>query len=150
MPRCQARNCRRRMRGSSFTICSLDEHGEIADRMFAHRPGWARRMQIAMRPDILNPLFTEIEALKGVGPTLAKPLERLGLARAVDVAFHLPVSFVDRRMVDELMLGDSGRVIGITLRSEEHTSELQSLMRNSYAVFCLQKKQKKINKSTCT
>src|SRR3546814_7759631 len=26
-----------------------------------------------------------------------------------------------------------------TIRSEEHTSELQSLMRNSYAVFCLQK-----------
>src|SRR3546814_9836833 len=26
------------------------------------------------------------------------------------------------------------------VRSEEHTSELQSLMRNSYAVFCLQKK----------
>src|SRR3546814_4587011 len=29
----------------------------------------------------------------------------------------------------------------LELRSEEHTSELQSLMRNSYAVFCLQKKQ---------
>src|SRR3546814_3313788 len=29
-----------------------------------------------------------------------------------------------------------------TLRSEEHTSELQSLMRISYAVFCLKKKQK--------
>src|SRR3546814_9942853 len=28
------------------------------------------------------------------------------------------------------------------LRSEEHTSELQSLMRHSYAVFCLQKKNK--------
>src|SRR3546814_10114128 len=28
------------------------------------------------------------------------------------------------------------------LRSEEHTSELPSLMRNSYAVFCLQKKKK--------
>src|SRR3546814_1681509 len=27
-----------------------------------------------------------------------------------------------------------------TTRSEEHTSELQSLMRNSYAVFCLKKK----------
>src|SRR3546814_3283385 len=27
-----------------------------------------------------------------------------------------------------------------TARSEEHTSELQSLMRNSYAVFCLKKK----------
>src|SRR3546814_6770244 len=34
-----------------------------------------------------------------------------------------------------------------TDRSEEHTSELQSLMRISYAVFCLKKK-KKINKHT--
>src|SRR3546814_2531571 len=30
--------------------------------------------------------------------------------------------------------------LGILLRSEEHTSELQSLMRISYAVFCLKKK----------
>src|SRR3546814_8662102 len=29
------------------------------------------------------------------------------------------------------------------MRSEEHTSELQSLMRNSYAVFCLKKKKHK-------
>src|SRR3546814_5853472 len=33
--------------------------------------------------------------------------------------------------------GQDGRKQG---RSEEHTSELQSLMRNSYAVFCLKKK----------
>src|SRR3546814_4602456 len=33
-----------------------------------------------------------------------------------------------------------GRVVGVAeLRSEEHTSELQSLMRISYAVFCLKK-----------
>src|SRR3546814_10743339 len=31
------------------------------------------------------------------------------------------------------------------VRSEEHTSELQSLMRISYAVFCLKKKKKKEN-----
>src|SRR3546814_7132225 len=30
-------------------------------------------------------------------------------------------------------------------RSEEHTSELQSLMRISYAVFCLKKKKKQLN-----
>src|SRR3546814_6312716 len=30
--------------------------------------------------------------------------------------------------------------LGFAKRSEEHTSELQSLMRNSYAVFCLKKK----------
>src|SRR3546814_5762678 len=33
-------------------------------------------------------------------------------------------------------------------RSEEHTSELQSLMRNSYAVFCLKKKTNKIKQQT--
>src|SRR3546814_10105037 len=32
-----------------------------------------------------------------------------------------------------------------SVRSEEHTSELQSLMRISYAVFCLKKKTKKMN-----
>src|SRR3546814_6754270 len=35
----------------------------------------------------------------------------------------------------------------MTLRSEEHTSELQSLMRISYAVFCLKKKTNKIEKT---
>src|SRR3546814_9609635 len=33
-----------------------------------------------------------------------------------------------------------GRESAFAERSEEHTSELQSLMRNSYAVFCLKKK----------
>src|SRR3546814_4454548 len=35
-------------------------------------------------------------------------------------------------------------------RSEEHTSELQSLMRISYAVFCLKKKNKKISQQSST
>src|SRR3546814_6132547 len=43
--------------------------------------------------------------------------------------------------------GDAGQRKG--LRSEEHTSELQSLMRISSAVFCLQKK-KKTNKKKAT
>src|SRR3546814_3351193 len=36
--------------------------------------------------------------------------------------------------------------VGEGVRSEEHTSELQSLMRISYAVFCLKKKRKYIQK----
>src|SRR3546814_5967154 len=36
--------------------------------------------------------------------------------------------------------GASAQVVQKTQRSEEHTSELQSLMRISYAVFCLKKK----------
>src|SRR3546814_10864775 len=36
-----------------------------------------------------------------------------------------------------------GRMRAMLPRSEEHTSELQSLMRISYAVFCLKKKRRK-------
>src|SRR3546814_5852491 len=39
-------------------------------------------------------------------------------------------------------------IAGAVCRSEEHTSELQSLMRISYAVFCLKKKRKKDMKKT--
>src|SRR3546814_8393811 len=49
------------------------------------------------------------------------------------------VEFIDHEVVD---LGDRGE------RSEEHTSELQSLMRISYAVFCLKKKKTKHKPST--
>src|SRR3546814_9443567 len=42
-------------------------------------------------------------------------------------------TFIEERLVE---------LAEINLRSEEHTSELQSLMRISYAVFCLKKKTK--------
>src|SRR3546814_1736748 len=41
-------------------------------------------------------------------------------------------------------VGTPMHLAGELLRSEEHTSELQSLMRISYAVFCLNKKNKEI------
>src|SRR3546814_1509633 len=40
------------------------------------------------------------------------------------------------------------RQVRVRQRSEEHTSELQSLMRISYAVFCLKKKQDKHKNAT--
>src|SRR3546814_2570989 len=44
---------------------------------------------------------------------------------------------------------DAAENIGILDRSEEHTSELQSLMRISYAVFCLKKKKNKLIQLLC-
>jgi len=49
-----------------------------------------------MRPDILNPLFTEVEALKGVGPQVARLLKKLGIERAVDLLYHLPTGSIER------------------------------------------------------
>ena len=75
-----------------------------------------------MRPEILNPLFAEITALKGVGAALAKPLDRLGLARVVDVAFHLPTGYVDRVPRTTLDEADVGRTIAITLTPRDYRS----------------------------
>ena len=49
-----------------------------------------------MRPQALNPLFVEVEALAGVGPQLAKALKRLDITRVVDLAFHLPTGTIER------------------------------------------------------
>ncbi|WP_442678393.1 ATP-dependent DNA helicase RecG [Sphingomonas sp. ASY06-1R] len=73
-----------------------------------------------MRPEILNPLFAEVEALKGVGPTLAKPLARLGLARVIDLLFHLPTGWVDRKAVAELDEADVGQIVTVTLIPSEY------------------------------
>ncbi len=66
---------------------------------------------LTMRPDILNPLFAEVSAMKGVGPALAKPLDRLGLLRAKDVAYHLPASWTYRKAVTRLDVADVGENI---------------------------------------
>jgi ATP-dependent DNA helicase RecG len=73
-----------------------------------------------MRPDILNPLFAEVEVLKGVGPQLAKPLARLGLARAIDLLFHLPTGWIDRKAVTELDDADVGRIITVTVTPTDY------------------------------
>ena len=49
-----------------------------------------------MRPDVLNPLFTEVEALKGVGPQVAKLLKKVGISRVVDLIYHLPTGSIER------------------------------------------------------
>src|SRR3546814_7007254 len=50
--------------------------------------------------------------------------------------------------------GGDAQALRLTLiavaRSEEHTSELQSLMRNSYAVFCLKKQTSLMRRTTAT
>src|SRR3546814_10380169 len=63
--------------------------------------------------------------------------------RVVDLADGLLDRALDagaKREDREAQLDELGRVADTRIRSEEHTSELQSLMRLSYAVFCLQKK----------
>lgn len=75
-----------------------------------------------MRPDILNPLFAEVRAMKGVGPGLAKPLDRLGLERTKDVAYHFPVNWIYRKSVARFDVGDVGQNIIARVIVMEHRS----------------------------
>src|SRR3546814_7238987 len=59
-------------------------------------------------------------------------------ARPPDARFKSGIGMAMRHLQRRNVIGRD--------RSEEHTSELQSLMRISYAVFCLNKKTKKQNK----
>src|SRR3546814_1757228 len=72
---------------------------------------------------------------------------KIGLPRQFPKARGEPrgVDLVEpRHMLVHPCLADNGRPVD-GIRSEEHTSELQSLMRISYAVFCLKKKNKITN-----
>src|SRR3546814_1846178 len=67
-----------------------------------------------------------------------------GQAQVLEGRLSLATPFVGEMRVDPAFtdpsFGQIGRVTSITLRSEEHTSKLQSIMRISYAVLCLKKK----------
>src|SRR3546814_2050864 len=65
--------------------------------------------------------------------------------RPVVVADKMDVHAATLKALDILQKSPKGYFL--VVRSEEHTSELQSLMRISYAVFCLQKKNKQLNKN---
>src|SRR3546814_8881681 len=95
-----------------------------------------RRPPITTRTDTLFPDTTLFRSLAEVHDRAGVVLGREDRARE-----HRLVDVVDLHRGREV-----GRVVHLLdgaiglVRSEEHTSELQSLMRISYAVFCLKKK----------
>src|SRR3546814_3101535 len=108
----------------SSDVCSSDLGGAalVADRIaIPHRTANALEFRCALQ---------------------LKPLARIAVVTAA-------LKPLDRCPADD---GFKGRALDLdsvkVLRSEEHTSELQSLMRISYAVFCLKKKNKITNDNT--
>src|SRR3546814_9345312 len=75
-----------------------------------------------------------------------------GIGRAIaEAASEPPFHCLHKRgLADSIVCDNKGRARLQRQRSEEHTSELQSLMRNSYAVFCLKKKKTTITKNIKT
>src|SRR3546814_6884971 len=92
----------------------------------------AVRLGLATKPDAYSwPQVLGAGALSGIGFTMS-----LLIAHE---AFTAPPDFAAAKIA--VFAGSIlAAVAGTALRSEEHTSELQTLMRISYAVFCLKQK----------
>src|SRR3546814_3384369 len=94
--------------------------------------------------EIAAPELVELFMQRGAGKGVGQPL----------VDDQLPLARCHRRVDRAARLVEVEEAAGLALvtnvddrrRSEEHTSELQSLMRHSYAVLCLKKK--KTNNNT--
>src|SRR3546814_5171821 len=105
----------------------VEAHG-LAD-LGLHRLVGGETADLAVEDVVARPLIDEGLVVLG---QLALGADRL---HGVELALHDVELAVDRRQALFRLDED---------RSEEHTSELQSLMRISYAVFCLKKKKQRI------
>src|SRR3546814_7111293 len=106
---------------------------------------------LALLFDFMNGFHDAANAIATVVSTgVLKPQAAVVMAATFNFIaigiFHLKVAStigtgtIEPWVIDHYVV--FGALVG-AIRSEEHTSELQSLMRNSYDVFCLQKKKKK-------
>src|SRR3546814_4490082 len=80
----------------------------------------------------------------GFGRTWAAIWEPLAASAVMGIALHYGLPAAERLTANPWLRLTAAVAAGTAIygRSEEHTSELQSLMRISYAVFCLKKKNK--------
>src|SRR3546814_10318254 len=116
------------VRTYSFPLRRSTDLGRVSMRW---RPGTADWCGLMIGVDIRPPNTPPFEMVK-VPPVMSSIVSVPSLARLQRsaIAFSIPAK---------------DRLSALRTRSEEHTSELQSLMRISYAVFCLKKNSRYIN-----
>src|SRR3546814_3098539 len=111
---------------------------KLGDYVLAH--GYVREDHV-LDDDL--PLWAPIPALAEVQVALEQAVGEVSGLQGYELKRVMrtgTVASVDNRNWE---LSDHAAIIRrLSQRSEEHTSELQSLMRTSYAVFCLKKKQR--------
>jgi len=73
-----------------------------------------------LRPEILFPLFAPVTGLPGIGPKVARQVEKLAGSKVVDLLWHLPREIVDRRYSPKIAEAPVGPVVTLTVRVESH------------------------------
>src|SRR3546814_6134392 len=108
-----------------------------------------RRPPRSTLTDTLFPYTTLFRSTAYGAELILTPASQGGMEYARDLATSMQAEGKGK-VLDQFANGDNPRAHIETTgpRSEEHTSELQSLMRISYAVFCLKTKNKKRQSNT--
>ena len=87
-----------------------------------------------MRPEILYSLFAPVTSLSGVGPRIAKSIEKVAGPRIVDLFWHLPNGIIDRRHAPRVADAEPGVVATMTVRVVRH--QKPGNPRRPYKVYC--------------
>ena len=86
-----------------------------------------------MRPALLNGLFAPVTTISGIGPQLGKLVERAAGKLIVDLLWHLPSGFVDRRAAPSVTQLENGSIVMLKLKVEKHEP---GMGRRPYRVIC--------------
>ncbi|NQU61734.1 MAG: ATP-dependent DNA helicase RecG [Rhodospirillales bacterium] len=87
-----------------------------------------------MRPEALFPIFKPVTVIKGIGPRLAKLVERAAGPHLVDLCWHLPSAIIDRRYAPQVANAEPGVVATMTLTVDSHKKPPNK--RLPYKVYC--------------
>src|SRR3546814_9126979 len=101
-----------------------------------------RRPPRSTRTDTLFP-YTTLFRSESISRKIGRDCEYIGTCRFIRIS-AIPLDQTSEHLLGKILC----LCPDMNARSEEHTSELQSLMRISYAVFCLKKKKKQSNHTT--
>jgi ATP-dependent DNA helicase RecG len=95
-----------------------------------------------MRPEILNPLFSPLSTLPGIGAKLEKALTRLLVgadsgrpARIADLLFHLPSRVIDRRNQPGIARSPEGAIVTLKVWIDRHQKPPRGVARTPWRVF---------------
>src|SRR3546814_9325831 len=104
-----------------------------------------QRLAIVERAHLRHETAEQVERPVRLGDEAGErlpPIAAFRIIAALDQRAARRIGLIGRRQESQRHIIEALIVRARALRSEEHTSELQSLMRISYAGFCLQKKTK--------
>ncbi|MPY74694.1 MAG: ATP-dependent DNA helicase RecG [Alphaproteobacteria bacterium] len=86
-----------------------------------------------MRPDILNPLFAQATSLPGIGPRLAKLVEKVAGAAVVHLLWHLPRDVIDRSLSPAVADAPAGTIVTLRVAVDRH---MPGQGRRPYRIRC--------------